>query len=226
MPSHHFLLYILGYTGLFAITGLSHKHNGNRLVDEQGITSDKPMLLGSHLVAIAWIGIFCICFFQPGLPEIAWGKKTPTGLQVSVIILLTAIGRILAIVEAEKKFSAIAGRMPGEPVATGFMSNYIVARVLFLCLYELWFRGYLLINSIIAFGITFAIILNIALYSLLHKVNGRREMLACIPIGAILCGVCAWTGAAWPAILIHVVMTLSHEIHLVKKIHKSLISFI
>ena len=116
--------------------------------------------------------------------------------------------------------------MPGEPVATGFMSNYIVARVLFLCLYELWFRGYLLINSIIAFGITFAIILNIALYSLLHKVNGRREMLACIPIGAILCGVCAWTGAAWPAILIHVVMTLSHEIHLVKKIHKSLISFI
>jgi membrane protease YdiL (CAAX protease family) len=225
MSSHYFLLYTLCYAGLFVITGLSHKHNGNRLVDERGITSNKSMLLGFHLAAIAWIGIFCICF-QPGLPEIAWGKKTPTSLQVSVIILLTAIGCVLAIIEAEKKFAAIAGRTPGEPVATGFLANYVVVRVLFLCLYEVWFRGYLLINSIIAFGTTFAIILNIALYSLLHKVNGRREMLACIPIGAILCGICAWTGAAWPAILIHVVMTLSHEIHLVKKINKSLISFI
>jgi membrane protease YdiL (CAAX protease family) len=225
MPSHDCLLYILAYTGLFAITALSHKRNGNRLVDKYGITSNKPMLLGSHLAAAAWTGIFCVYFFQPGLPEIAWGKNPPTGFQVLVIFLLTAIGSVLAIIEAEKKFSNVANGMPLEPVGPGFMVNFVAVRVLFLSVYELWFRGYLLTNSDIAFGTGFAIILNIALYSLLHKVNGQREMLACIPIGAILCGVCAWTGAAWPAILIHVAMTLSHEIHLVKKINKSLISF-
>src|SRR5204863_272627 len=98
--------------------------------------------------------------------------------------------------------------------------------LLFLSAYETWFRGYLLSDCIISFGVPVAILINIVLYSLLHIVNGKKEIVGCIPFGSLLCILCIWTNAAWPAILIHVALTISYEVHLVKRINKPSISFI
>jgi membrane protease YdiL (CAAX protease family) len=58
------------------------------------------------------------------------------------------------------------------------------------------------------------------LYTLLHAPAGKKEMIACIPFGAILCGVCIWVNAVWPAMLLHVALSMTYEINLVQKFSK------
>jgi membrane protease YdiL (CAAX protease family) len=128
---------------------------------------------------------------------------------------------------AEKKYILMkVNQSGGSSFSAGFITNYFFVRILFLCAYETWFRGYLLTDCINNLGIPFAIILNIILYSLLHYVNGKQEMRACVPFGLLLCGLCIWIGAAWPAILVHIALAVSYEAHLVKKINNPSISFI
>jgi membrane protease YdiL (CAAX protease family) len=86
---------------------------------------------------------------------------------------------------------------------------------LFIAGYESWFRGWVLMDCLSYFNPVVAI--NIALYSLLHIVNGRGEMLACLPFGLLLCLLSIWVGAAWPAIIIHTTFTLAYEAHRVKR---------
>jgi len=97
---------------------------------------------------------------------------------------------------------------------------YFLFRVLFLAAYETWFRGFLLTDCMSSWSVPFAIGVNITAYMLLHAVNGKNEMLACIPFGLLLCLLSFWVNAAWPAIFIHVALTMSCEVHLLKKIIK------
>jgi membrane protease YdiL (CAAX protease family) len=185
------------------------------------------MLLWLHIGGILLLGVLSFYSFNQRLPEIIFGKNPAGGLQVLVSGIFVIIALIIAPMIAEKKYCMMrVGQSAGNPFSAGFITNYFFVRILFLCAYETWFRGYLLTDCINSLGVPFAIILNIILYSLLHFVNGKQEMRVCVPFGLLLCCLCIWTGAAWPAILIHACLAVSYEAHVVKKINKSPISFV
>jgi hypothetical protein len=147
------------------------------------------------------------------------------GVLLSGLLVIVAV--IVAPVMAEKKICLVKKNKPVmDSSGAGFIINYFPTRILFLCTYEIWFRGYLLTDCISSWGLAVAIPVNIILYVLLHSVNGKDEMWGCLPFGLLLCVLCIWTGAAWPAIAVHIALAISYEAHIVKRINKPSISFV
>lgn len=90
--------------------------------------------------------------------------------------------------------------------------SYIPLRVLFLIAYEFWIRGILLFSLLTAFGMYWAILINVPLYAGLHAFSGKKEFLGSIFFGVILCMLSIWTENVWPAALIHLALSLSFEL--------------
>ncbi len=88
---------------------------------------------------------------------------------------------------------------------------HIVLRSFFLVSYEWFFRGCILFSCIDLFGITPAIIINLVLYALIHSFNGKKEMYGSVPFGLMLCLFTIWYQSVWPAILLHLLLSSSHE---------------
>ena len=97
------------------------------------------------------------------------------------------------------------------------VSEYLIIRIIFLAVYEIYFRGLLLTVSTIHFGATPGIIINIFLYCVAHIYSSKTEILGSIPLGAVLCMVTINTGSIWPAILIHLFIAIPFEIILFLK---------
>jgi len=220
--AHHLPVYLVIYFGFFSLLLLAKKQNGIRLLNENGPVTNLQLLIGLHVGGFLLFAAVPYYAFDESLREVIVGKTAITTIQLSVIaaLLLTAI--IIGPILSEKQFRKINSNagLAGVRLANGFLMNYFIVRILFLVAYESWFRGFLLFDSTINWGLPFAIIINIAFYTFLHAVNDKNEMLACIPFGLLLCLLCTWVNAAWPAILIHVVLTISCEVHLVKRIIK------
>jgi membrane protease YdiL (CAAX protease family) len=227
IQGHPILIYSVSYLVFFALLLLSRQYHGNRLLDEKGAVSNRFMLLLLHIGGILLLGVLSSYSFNQRLPEIIFGKNPAGDLQLLVTGFFVILALFISPKIAEKKYCRMkAGQPAVNSFNTGFITNYFLLRILFLCAYETWFRGYLLTDCINSLGIPFAIIINIILYVLLHYVNGKQEMRACVPFGLLLCGLCIWIEAAWPAILVHLALAVSYEVRLVKKINKSSISFV
>jgi membrane protease YdiL (CAAX protease family) len=82
----------------------------------------------------------------------------------------------------------------------------------------MFFRGFLLFGSIAVMGIPLAVSLNVLLYVLLHLFNSKKEMLACIPFGLLLCWLSVLFNAAWPAMILHACFSLLYEIRIYQSI--------
>ena len=83
--------------------------------------------------------------------------------------------------------------------------------IAYLLSYEFLFRGFLLFSSISLLGLWPAIILNTAIYSLVHFPKGVKETIGAIPLGILLCYLTVRTGSIWIAVLTHIIMALSNE---------------
>ena len=88
---------------------------------------------------------------------------------------------------------------------------HIVLRSSFLVSYEWFFRGCVLFSCIDLFGTIPAIIINLLLYALIHSFNGKREMYGSVPFGLMLCLFTIWYQSVWPAVLLHLLLSSSHE---------------
>jgi membrane protease YdiL (CAAX protease family) len=92
-----------------------------------------------------------------------------------------------------------------------FFYIYFALRILFLVFYEFFFRGLLLLCLIDDMGHTNAVLLNIALYTLVHAFSPRREIIGTIPFGLLLCLVTIHLNSVWPAVTIHLSLAMSFE---------------
>ena len=129
--------------------------------------------------------------------------------------LLVSVTCFISIISAFRKKRS--GRLPeknrphpGFPAAAG----YLLIRSSFLIVYECFFRGLLLFTCVDGCGVACAIVINLILYTLLHAFGNRMEMLACFPFGIILCSITLWWQSILPAIILHLVLALVHEIYL------------
>jgi len=83
--------------------------------------------------------------------------------------------------------------------------------IAYLLAYEFLFRGFLLFSSIPVLGVWPSVLLNSAIYSLVHIPKGSRETLGAIPFGIFLSYLAIETGSFWIAFFAHVVLALSNE---------------
>jgi membrane protease YdiL (CAAX protease family) len=209
------LSYAAAYTIFFALLRKTKKMRSNRLFDSRGWAEFPVLLAGLHLGGILLFGIIPLCFHHTS-PLIFISREqlggTSSVLTLLLVILLPVFGARMAGKEMQP------GQWGFIPFNHLFLVIYFLLRIGFILAYECWFRGFLLQDSIAAFGLLPAILLNTLLYALLHLVNDRKEVWGCIPFGLLLCSLCLWQGGVWPAVLIHLTLTLSYEISFLGKV--------
>lgn len=192
------------------------KINGiHRLINDNGVFTSKPRgLIGSHIIGMIWLGIIPVLLMKTSILRVLTEIEIPNGffmvLYFLIFILITTIALNQSKNEFKKKqeFTAIGVRLSSR-----FFISYFIVRALFLFSYESWFRGFLLFDCIRWFGIPLAVFVNVSLYVLIHIFNGKREILACIPFGVMVCFFSILFNSAWPAILLHVGFSLVYELN-------------
>jgi len=76
----------------------------------------------------------------------------------------------------------------------------------YLLAYELLFRGFLLFGTLPLMGAWGAIVLNTAIYALVHVPKGQKEAVGAIPLGLLLSYITLQTGEIWVALVVHIVL--------------------
>jgi membrane protease YdiL (CAAX protease family) len=215
------LKYAVCYCAFFFVLLLSKSNGGYRLFDEDGPARNAGALQGLQIAGIVWLGVIPIFTFDHSWPEIVFGKSIPGFFPAFIIALLLIAVILFARKQSESLFGKIiSDQKPVKIFSQVFILRYVSLRFLFLCAYEIFLRGYLLPDSIHYIGITKAVVLNVALYTLLHAPGDKKETIACIPFGILLCVICIWLNAVWPAIVLHVSLSLNYETNLLKRFYK------
>ncbi len=150
-------------------------------------------------------------FFQPN-----W-KKTYLHIDVniSIFILLTIlIPLIVILIYFSSKNKDIFKRIPHmRHKKWDFKKIFtsITGWGLYLLGYEFIFRKLLLFSWTEAYGILTAVVVNTAVYSAFHLPNGRKETLASLFFGVVLCLISLQTGSFIPAFILHFTLSASTE---------------
>jgi membrane protease YdiL (CAAX protease family) len=212
------LFFSMSYLLFFALLWLSKEKRGLRLFDAKGLVSNPRMLIVLQIGGIILFGTLPFLSNHPS-SFVLYTSAAIASPTTSITLLLMILLIIISPRIAETKYKEVLGNVSANTsLGNIFIIPYFIIRILFICVYESWFRGYLLNDCITSFGAVLAILLNVCLYTLLHLVNGKDEVIACIPFGLLLCCLCIWQGAAWPAIVIHLALTVPYEISFLRKI--------
>lgn len=123
-------------------------------------------------------------------------------------IILFTISWLFAIQKNKQHFQL------SYPLNTGSIAaaTYFLFRILYLAVYEFFFRGVLLFGIATLAGIAVSIIVNIILYVIIHLFDDRRTIIGAVPFGILLCWLSWETQSVWPAVVLHLVLALTNEI--------------
>jgi uncharacterized protein len=83
--------------------------------------------------------------------------------------------------------------------------------IIYLFAYEFFFRGFLLFPCINNLGVTWAVIINVLVYSLVHLGQGTPMVISAGLFSLALSLISYHTGSFFTAFIIHVILTLSNE---------------
>ena len=205
------------YCFLFAFTWLARLYKSNRLFTEGGVPArNMPLLLASHMA-----GICCLAFVPFYL--IGWPAFSIVSSSITIEkILFPTPGLIVVFLVGLHTGSQIRIRQSHVRFSLPFTCSYFAIRLVFICAYELFFRGFLLFNGLLIFGIVKAITISTGLTILLHLFTNKKEMWACIPFGIMQCMCCFHLNAVWPAMVIHMTLSLAYEASAVKYLNNNL----
>ena len=194
---------------MFIITWISRLKSSNRLFDEKGIPAKSTVILiGLHVCGILLLTALPVLILKKPLTELICGNGITTVTGSLFCVLFALVG--LTGFSAGKKI--IIKDVNMQILSSGFLTQYFIVRILFLCSYELFFRGMLLFDFIKWYGIVTAITITTLLTVLIHLFANKKEMWACIPFGIALGSICIAVDGVWPAILLHVILSLTYEI--------------
>lgn len=86
-----------------------------------------------------------------------------------------------------------------------------LAWMVYLLVYEIVFRGILLYSSLSIMPMHWAVLLNTVVYSLAHLIKNKREAILSIPFGLMMIYLTLNSQSCWYAVVIHIVLAISHE---------------
>jgi membrane protease YdiL (CAAX protease family) len=198
-----------GFSWMCKIKGI------HRLINDDGVFTLKPKgLISAHIIGIIWLGLISVILLKHQNFEVLTEIKTPVSFIIVLYFFLFLL--IVAIAFEQSKNAYIKSQSSSESFArlsSEFFLSYFIIRALFLFSYELWFRGLLLFDCIHWFGIPLAVLVNVFLYVLVHIFNGKKEVLACLPFGLLVCFFSIVFNTVWPAIMLHIGFSLAYEIN-------------
>ena len=204
------LIYACCFAMLFAATWISKHNKSNRLFDAQGVlATSSNTLIGLHVAGIYWLGLVPLILLKKSFQIIFAGSSFPDFLWLTVWVFLLIVIVVTGL-RAGRNIQICQPYRHG--FSNKFLTIYFLLRILFLCSYELFFRGLLLFDCIKWRGIYPAILLTTFFTVLIHVFTNKKEMLGCIPFGIILSGCCIAFNAAWPAIVMHVALSMAYEL--------------
>jgi membrane protease YdiL (CAAX protease family) len=128
---------------------------------------------------------------------------------ISTTLILSIAAALLALKEA-KKTSALAN--DDSLPAPHLIYTYLPIRIVYIIAYEYFFRGIILFSSLQRMNAFWAILLNTAFYLIAHILGDRKEILGTLLLGPLLCAACMIASSFWPAVVVHLSLTLFYEI--------------
>jgi len=208
--SNRLLAYALCFTTMFILNWICKQNKSNRLFNPEGILSINGVyLVALHFAGFFWFALVPIALSKYSLKTFLLGSGYPNFFwSLSVVLLL-----LIIVITSSRESSKIHIKQENIHMPSNkFFSYYFTVRILFLCAYELFFRGFLLFDCIKWFGILPAIMLSTSLTILIHVFTNKKEMWGCVPFGIILCSCCIALNAVWPAIVLHLALSMAYEI--------------
>lgn len=214
MQTTNIIVYLLCYALFFLFSWISKRTNSQRLINEHGIfTSNPTNLIAFHVIGIILFGIIPLLLLKQSFLKVLINARILDSSFVLVFILLFIL--VLNIVYKQSRYAALKKQplyKSSAHLSSSFFIPYFIVRAIFLFSYELWFRGFLLFDSITWLGVSAAVTINIFLYVALHLFNSKKEMLACIPFGLLVCFFTILFNAVWPAIILHISVSFVYEL--------------
>ena len=205
---------MLFYYSLFYIAvATSAKSNSAALKDilsgkgETGILFNR-LIAGIFFLGVGAASIIAIRNINDDIFSPVWNEYYP------LTRILAAISIITGIITGLKKI--FSDEHSSRFLSSHLPLSYVFIRILFLIVYEFFFRGVMLFVMAEDFGFAAAVIINLILYVLMHWYN-KEERYGSVLMGIVLCAVSIYYHSVWPAITIHLSLALSHEITLLIK---------
>ena len=201
----------LEFIGFAFLLYVNRKPSHQKMVQQNGrLTPEVTRVIIFHIAGILWLTSFA--FPVHDLDSISFlQSKAVAPWKILLFFTVLAATFYIGLRTAGKNTTTSTQPSP-DKISLPEIIIYLPVRILFIYSYESWLRGSLLIFLLNALGIYTAILINVGLYSLLHVFAGRKEIIGCIPFGLILCGFTLSIHALWPAVLLHVSLSLTYEI--------------
>ncbi len=216
MQTTTIMTYLFCYVMVFILSWIGKSNNNLRLINDKGVLTSKPgNLIGSQIIGILWLGLIPLVLLKHDFLKLFSGSSNPAVAFLLLYILIFI--QVISMAKKQSKNDSSKIQASTEDfinLSPTFYIRYLTGRSLFLFAYEVWFRGFLLFDSIKWIGIPAAVTLNVFLYALLHIFNSKKELLACIPFGLLLCFLSILFNAAWPAIILHISFAMVYELNI------------
>jgi hypothetical protein len=214
MQTTDIILYILCYVTFFAFGWLCKINGCHRLINDDGVFTSNPVkLIGTHLFGVFLLVLIPVFVQNYSVLKMLTGNKTPNAFLIILYVLIFTLVVIIAFKQSKHIYEKGSGLSKNfTHLSTNFFIYYFITRALFLFAYELWFRGFLLFDCISCIGAPLAVFVNLSLYVLVHIFNSRKEILACIPFGILVCFLSISFNTVLPAIILHIGFSLVYEL--------------
>lgn len=209
-PNLGFIYHGLAYLSMFLISWWAYTTKSLKFISERGWPQKKEILFFLMTWGIlVWAFIPIIISGKAKAIALIFGQNQPGSIQLVVVLGLSILAFVIGLSQAYK----LDIKSPVfQPHPTYLLnSSYLIFRVLFLISYEIWFRGYFLKDLLMILSVPASIGINISLYSLIHIFAGRKEALSSLAFGVILCSMVISLDAVWPAVVIHLSLSMGYE---------------
>lgn len=219
--SAEMIYHIFAYSAMFGASWYAYRKESLKFFSENGWAKNMgPLFLVMTTGILVW-GF--LPFFIRGIEfsaEIIGGKNPLEYTQWILIMVLIILASLVGYSQS-KNLQKVDSLFFAPPIPF-IVFLFFVFRISFLIAYEFWFRGIFLYDLLLAFSVPVAIGINVFLYALIHYFSGPKEALSSILFGVILCLITIDIGAVWPAVLIHLSLSLSFESGFFQKAYKKL----
>jgi len=201
----------LEFVGFSFLLWVNRKPSHHKMVQQNGrLSPEVTRVIIFHIAGILWLTSFA--FPVHDLDSISFLQSNTVALwKILLFITVLTATVCVGLWTAGRNTPTSIQHSPDKISLPGILI-YLPVRILFIYSYESWLRGSLLIFLLNVLGIYSAILINVGLYTFLHVFAGRKEMIGCIPFGLLLCGFTLSFQALWPAVLLHVCLSLTYEI--------------
>lgn len=210
MPSLGFVYHGFAFLSMFLVSWWAYKTKSLKFFSENGLAQNNVIQLFLLIWGImVWAIIPITTLDQPNPMVVSSYGNGPRSVLFIIVILLSITSFFVGRLQS-KKLDTSSHQLKPNPSGIVILS-YSVFRFLFLISYEIWFRGYFLDDLISVFSTPVAIGINVFLYALIHIFGGTKEALGSIGFGIILCLLVVAFGNVWPAIFIHLSLSIGYE---------------